>query len=64
MNIQEQKSEVKSVGNRLKRVFNTLEETFLSERVRKREHEIQQHRQEEEELEQERFMTFEITRIH
>ena len=56
---------MKSVGNRLKRVFNILEETFLSERLRKREHEIQQHqRHEEEELEQERFMSLEITRIH
>ena len=44
---------MKSVGQRIKSVFKTIEETFLRERVRKREHEIQQNqrRQEEEKLE-------------
>ena len=34
--------EVKSVGDRIKNIFKKLEETFLSERVRKREHQMQE----------------------
>ena len=34
--------EVKSVGDHVKNVFKKLEETFLSERVRKREHQMQE----------------------
>ena len=44
---------MKSVGRRIKNIFKILEETLLSERVRKREHEIQENQrcQEEEKLE-------------
>jgi hypothetical protein len=33
---------VKSVGDRVKNIFKKLEETFLRERVRKREHQMQE----------------------
>ena len=36
---------MKSVGSRVRNIFNILEETFLSERVRKREHQMQKEQQ-------------------
>ena len=36
---------MKSVGSRVRNIFNILEKTFLSERVRKREHQMQKEQQ-------------------
>jgi hypothetical protein len=52
---------VKSVGDRVKNIFKKLEETFLSERVRKREHQIQENlRHETNRLAMEEMDYFEI----